>query len=124
MYNIHPADPYRHGGDHMYGLAVHEHVLEEIRDRLYRGRQELSRPCYTYPTVHEAVWEYDGGDLLLRQAVRIPPQLIHDYYYGLISLQEAAQALQKVVLPYEWLMLPAAVRMAARRILEERKSTV
>lgn len=121
QYNIHPADPVAHGGDKMYGLAVHRHVLEEIIDLLSRGKKTLKDPFYTYPTVHEATWDYDGGDMLLRQAVRIPPDLIREVYEGKKEILEAAQALQQLVLPYEWLMLPAAVRMAARRILWERE---
>jgi folate-dependent phosphoribosylglycinamide formyltransferase PurN len=120
IYNIHPADPSRHGGDKMYGLAVHQHVLEEIKDMIYRGKKKLSDNFYTYPTVHEASAEYDGGDPLLRQAVLIPNSIIKDYCQGLKAPKQAAKDLQDVVLPYEWLMLPPAVRMAARRILEKR----
>ncbi|MEW6184637.1 MAG: formyltransferase family protein [Thermodesulfobacteriota bacterium] len=122
MYNIHPADPHKHGGDKMYGLAVHEHVLEEIKDQIYRGKRNLTDPFYTYPTVHEAVLDYDGGDMLLRQAVRIPPTLIRDFYDGTKDGKQSAKALQEWVLPFEWLMLPAAVRMAARCILEKRRT--
>ncbi len=122
MYNIHPADPAKHGGDKMYGLAVHQHVLDEVKDLIYRGKKKISDPFYTYPTIHEVTLDYDGGDMLLRQAVWMPDTLIRDYGQGLLESQEAAKALQAVVLPYEWLMLPAAVRMAARRILEKRKT--
>lgn len=41
IYNIHPADPAKHGGDKMYGLAVHLHVLEEIKDLIYRGKKKM-----------------------------------------------------------------------------------
>jgi phosphoribosylglycinamide formyltransferase 1 len=121
MYNIHPADPAAHGGDRMYGLAVHEHVLEEIRDLISRGKKTLKAPFYSYPTVHAATLDYDGGDMLLRQAVLIPQTLMQGFCEGRLDQKQAAKALQEVVLPYEWLMLPAAVRMAARRILEKRK---
>lgn len=121
LYNIHPADPAGHGGDKMYGLSVHRHVLEEIRDLLSRGKRSLNDLFYTFPTVHEATLDYDGGDMLLRQAVLIPQTLIRDVYEGNVDIREAAQTLQQWVLPYEWLMLPAAVRMAARRILEKGK---
>lgn len=116
MYNIHPADPAKHGGDKMYGLAVHRHVLEEIKDQVYRGKKKETDPFYTYPTVHEATEAYDGGDPLLRQAVRITPAIINEVCLGTEDPQRAAKDLQGLVLPYEWLMLPAAVRMAARRI--------
>jgi phosphoribosylglycinamide formyltransferase-1 len=120
-YNIHPADPAGHGGDKMYGLAVHQHVLDEIKDLIYRGKKKITDRFYSYPTVHEANQDYDGGDLLLRQAVRIPDSLVSEYYSGLKDSEQAAKELQAVVLPYEWLMLPAAVRMAARRVLQSRK---
>jgi phosphoribosylglycinamide formyltransferase 1 len=120
IFNIHPADPAKHGGDQMYGLAVHAHVLEEIRDLIYRGKKKNTDPFYSYATVHEASLEYDGGDMLLRQAVLIPQTIISDYCQGRQDLQKSAKALQDVVLPYEWLMLPPAVRMAARRILKRR----
>ncbi len=116
--NIHPADPAKHGGDKMYGLAVHQHVLEEIKDQIYRGKKKYFDKFYTYPTVHEASNDYDGGDMLLRQAVLIPHSIVRDYCDGLKDPRQVAKDLQAVVLPYEWLMLPAAVRMAARRILE------
>jgi folate-dependent phosphoribosylglycinamide formyltransferase PurN len=119
-YNIHPADPAKHGGDKMYGLAVHQHVLAEINDQIYRGKKRLSDNFYTYPTVHEANSDYDGGDMLLRQAVLIPGSIVTEYCKGQKDPKQAAKELQTVVLPYEWLMLPAAVRMAARRILERR----
>jgi folate-dependent phosphoribosylglycinamide formyltransferase PurN len=119
-YNIHPADPAKHGGDQMYGLAVHEHVLVEIKDLVYRGKKKITDPFYSCATVHEASLDYDGGDMLLRQAVLIPQAIISDYCQGRTDLQKSAKALQDVVLPYEWLMLPAAVRMAARRILKTR----
>jgi phosphoribosylglycinamide formyltransferase-1 len=121
-YNIHPADPTGHGGDKMYGLAVHQHVLEEIKDLVYRGKKTLKDSFYTYPTVHAATLDYDGGDMLLRQAVLIPDTIVKDFCEGMIDPKQAAKALQEVVLPYEWLMLPAAVRMAARRILEKRRA--
>ena len=41
MYNIHPADPAKHGGNTMYGLDVHRHVLREIRDQLERIERKL-----------------------------------------------------------------------------------
>jgi len=122
MYNIHPADPFGHGGDKMYGLAVHLHVLEEIKDLIHRGKKTLKGPFYTYPTVHESTMDYDGGDMLLRQAVLIPDTIVKDFCEGRMEPKQAAKALQEVVLPYEWLMLPSAVRMAARRILEKRKT--
>jgi folate-dependent phosphoribosylglycinamide formyltransferase PurN len=122
MYNIHPADPARHGGDKMYALAVHQHVLEEVKDLIYRGKKNVLDSLYTYPTVHEVTLDYDGGDMLLRQAVLIPDNIVKGFCEGMMDPKQAAKALQEVVLPYEWLMLPAAVRMASRRILEKRRA--
>jgi phosphoribosylglycinamide formyltransferase-1 len=122
MYNIHPADPGKHGGDKMYGLDVHLHVLDEIKDLIYRGKKKWTDQFFTYPTVHEANQDYDGGDMVLRQAVLIPSSIVENYGLGRKDSQSSAKDLQNVVLPYEWLMLPAAVRIAARRILERRKS--
>lgn len=124
MFNIHPADPAKHGGDNMYGLTVHQHVLEEVKDLIYRGKKKMSDNFYTYPTVHEATLDYDGGDMILRQAVLIPDNIVKGFYEGMLDPKQAAKALQEVVLPYEWLMLPAAVRMAARRILRKRQTRV
>jgi hypothetical protein len=62
--------------------------------------------------------------MLLRQAVLIPQAIVKDYCDGLKDPQKVAKDLQDVVLPYEWRMLPAAVRMSARRILERRNDHV
>lgn len=119
IYNIHPADPKKHGGDTMYGLAVHEHVLEEIGDLMARGRGMTRTRFFTFPTVHEVDYGgYDTGNILLQQSVEIPPIIINEYIEGKTDPLKAAKKLQDHVLPYEHLMLPAAVRMAARRILE------
>lgn len=118
MYNIHPADPEFHGGQGMYGLQVHEHVLAEAVDLVRRGKKDLGRGrFFTHPTVHEATAKPDDGPPLLRGTVEIPNPLILQVLAEQITLVEAAKELQKVVLPYEWLMLPTAVRMAAARIL-------
>lgn len=126
IYNIHPADIHKHGGEGMYGLKVHEHVLKEIEDLIVRGKKKDSDKFFTYPTIHRAIGEYDAGDILLQGAVEIPTKIIKRFMDsvgsmdGELTLKEAAEALQKVVLPYERLMLPAAVRMAGRRILERK----
>lgn len=125
-YNIHPADPYQHGGQGMYGLKVHEHVFKEIGDEIARGKKKVSDKFFTYPTIHRAVGEYDAGDILLQGVVEIPAEIIKGFMDpvgfmdGELSLKEAAKALQKHVLPYEWMILPPAVRMAARRIIERK----
>jgi len=116
MLNIHPADPKAHGGQGMYGLEPHEHVLAEILDCLKRGQANLDADWFfTYPTVHRVTTGYDQGSLLMQVAVPIPKGIIIDAERNLAG---AAQALQKVVLPVEHLMLPAAVNIAVRLILD------
>ncbi len=118
IYNIHPADPGKHGGYGMYGLLVHKRVIREVEDVISRGKKTLDRSFYTFPTVHRADLEYDSGDPILKGWVKIPEEIIFDYVYNReISLEEAAKILQKEVLQNEWMMLPAAVNMAAQRIL-------
>lgn len=119
MYNIHPADPKKHGGDGMYGLKVHERVLREIMELHERGRIRPDDTFYSYPTVHEAVWEYDAGSILLQGQIQIPTELIQKLLTAQIPLELAAKWLQALVLPNEWIMLPAAVRMAAKIIIKE-----
>ncbi len=121
MYNIHPCDIHRHGGDGMYGLKNHRHVLQYIEDQIERGRKTLKDRFFTYPTVHEAVLEYDAGAILMQSAVEIPQRLVEEMMDGRASLEESASWLQQVVLPYEWMMLPCAVQMASQKILDKRK---
>lgn len=124
MYNIHPADPHKHGGDYMYDLKVHSHVILEINDMIRRGKVKGTDKFYTYPTVHEAVMEYDAGDILLQAAVEIPPEIINGYGgsdHRPDTLKMFASELQRHVLPYEWIMLPTAVQMAAKKILDQRR---
>lgn len=117
MYNIHPADPVRHGGEGMYGLRVHEHVLAEVIDLVERGKKNLvDDRFFTYPTVHEVTEKPDDGPPLLRASVEIPKEILRGILVGAYTMSEAAGLLQKAVLPYEWQMLPAAVRMAAARL--------
>ncbi len=118
MYNIHPADPKEHGGHMMYGLDVHVHVLKQIQDRVSRGWNKPDARFFTYPTIHEASPEYDQGQILLQGYVEIPRTIIIEQLNKTktISIHDLAKRLQEYVLPYEWLMLPAAVRMAAKKI--------
>ena len=120
IYNIHPADLEDFGGQGMYGLKVHERVLLNVQDLIERGKKKFNDRFFTYPTVHEAVPDYDSGAPLLRANVEIPRRIISNWLIKKkINLQTAAQELQKQVLPYEWLMLPTAVEMAAKKILEK-----
>ena len=120
MYNIHPADPNLHGGNKMYGLRVHEHVLAAIVDEIERWKKSINETIFTHPTVHEVTAMPDGGPPLLQGSVEIPQELVLDVLEKKHSLQSAAEWLQKLVLPYEWIMLPTAVRMAAAKILAAR----
>jgi folate-dependent phosphoribosylglycinamide formyltransferase PurN len=119
IYNIHPADPHRHGGQGMYGIEVHCHVLLEIIDLIKRGMAKETDRFFTSPTVHEVVAAYDQGCELLRGQVEIPLGLIQALMHGGSSIEDAAKSLQQIVLPREWQMLPCAVRLAASKILAE-----
>ena len=104
----------------MYGLKVHERVLENVVDLIERGKSDNREDIfYTYPTVHAVTKDYDSGDPLMTVAVRIPFDLLHALLeYKIIDIKEAAKRLQEHVLPYEWAMLPAAVNIAALKILK------
>lgn len=117
MYNIHPADTRKHGGKGMYGLAVHRHVLSEIKDSIERGKKTTIDKFFTAPTIHRVIPEYDKGEALLTANVRVPQEIILRLMRMEIDIEAAAQLLQAHVLPYEWLMLPMAVDIAARQIL-------
>jgi len=119
IYNIHPAEPNNFGGQGMYGLKVHERVIANVEDLINRGKKKITDDFFTYPTVHEAIIEYDSGAPLLQASIKIPQRIIIARLADQISLAQAAEYLQKYVLPYEWLMLPLAVRMAAQKIIDE-----
>jgi phosphoribosylglycinamide formyltransferase-1 len=124
IYNIHPADPHNFGGIGMYGLKVHEKVIADVEDKIKRGKCKSDDRFFTYPTIHEAEDDYDSGAPLLRISVEIPSRMIASRLANEISLSEAAETLQKIVLPYEWLMLPPAVKMAAKKIEDSPKNKV
>jgi folate-dependent phosphoribosylglycinamide formyltransferase PurN len=106
----------------MYGLKVHERVLANVEDLIAREKEGIENRFFTYPTVHEAVLNYDSGESLLRACVEIPKSIIKDRLEKKITLTEAAERLQKYVLSYEWMVLPTAVKMAAQKILDEKNS--
>ena len=114
IYNIHPADLDKFGGQGMYGLEVHKRVLRDIADLIKRGKKNIADRFFTYPTVHEVSEVYDQGHPLLRLEVEIPTRIIKEYLSMAIDTQEAAENLQQWVLPFEWLILPAAVNIAVR----------
>jgi phosphoribosylglycinamide formyltransferase-1 len=121
MINIHPADTLKYGGRHMYGLKVHERVLSDIMDVIYREIKNPEDDFETYVTVHEVGFPIDQGPVIMMAPVRIPNEIIIGLNSGTLSLKEGADKLQKHVLEYEWIFLPAGVRAAARRILDEKR---
>ena len=119
--NIHPADTLKHGGRHMYGLKVHERVLSDVMDIIYREIKKPEDDFDTYISVHEVGFPIDQGPIILKAPVKIPHDIIADLHTGAITLKEAADMLQKHVLEYEWIFLPAGVRAAARKLIDEMK---
>lgn len=118
FYNIHPADIETCGGKKMYGLRPHKKVLSDIADLISRGKKSLKDRFYTSPTVHEVEEKYDSGQYLLKINVEIPRSIIHDFITNPENADDAASRLQQHVLPYEWIILPVAVNIAAKKILE------
>lgn len=104
----------------MYGLEPHKRVLANIQDLIARERAGHKDKFFTYPTVHEVTAKYDAGDALLVAAVPIPFFIIEGLVRKAFTLEEAAKSLQRYVLPYEWQMLPLAVNLAAKRIMDRR----
>jgi len=116
IYNIHPANIKKFGGRGMYGLEPHKKVLLEIEDQIRRGRKTVGDKFYTEPTVHEATQKYDEGQYLLKLQVEIPAEIIAGFINKNLDPEQAAGLLQKHVLPYEWMMLPLAVKAAANKL--------
>jgi phosphoribosylglycinamide formyltransferase-1 len=124
MYNIHPADPHKYGGNGMYGLEVHRRVIRDIIDRIKRGKVKPEDRFFTYPTIHEVVMDYDSGEPFLQAKVEVPTEIIFDALKAVTdekSIDVVAGKLQQVVLPNEWIMLPAAVEMAAMKKREKKE---
>ncbi len=121
MINIHPADTEKHGGRHMYGLKVHERVVSEVMDMVYREVAKPEDDFETCVTVHEVGFPIDQGRVIMRASVKIPNEIIIGLHRGDMSLRESAEKLQKHVLEYEWIFLPAAARAAARNIIAENR---
>lgn len=121
--NIHPADTQKHGGRLMYGLKVHERVLSEVMDILCREIKKPEDNFETYVTVHEVGFPIDQGPIVMRAPVKIPNKIIMGLHNGTLSLKDAADQLQKHVLEYEWIFLPAAVRAAARNIIVKKSKS-
>ncbi len=121
MINIHPADTHKHGGRHMYGLKVHERVLSDIMDSIYREIKNPEDDFETCVTIHEVGFPIDQGPIILKAPVKIPRDIITGLHRGSLILKDASEKLQKHILEYEWILLPAGVRAAARKIMDERR---
>ncbi len=121
MINIHPADTHKHGGRHMYGLKVHERVLSDIMDSIYREIKNPEDDFETCVTIHEVGFPIDQGPIIMKAPVKIPRDIITGLHSGSLSLKDASEKLQKHILEYEWILLPAGVRAAARKIMDERR---
>jgi len=92
--NVHPALIPAFSGKGFYGLRVHEAVLA-------RGVQ------VTGATVHLVNEIPDGGPILLQRAVDVLPG-------------DTPETLQRRVMEQaEWILLPRAVEMICRRVVEE-----
>ncbi|MEV6388542.1 phosphoribosylglycinamide formyltransferase [Nocardia xishanensis] len=87
--NIHPALLPRHGGQGMYGKAVHEAVL-------------AAGDAVSGPTVHFVTEEYDTGAVIARSEVPVLPD-------------DTVDSLAERVLAAEHLLLPAVVQIIATR---------
>ena len=126
MYNIHPADPENHGGWNMYSLNPHRRVLLEIIDKIERGKANIYDRFFTFPTIHEVTEQYDSGEPFLQAKVEVPTDIIVSIIENVMSKESvdaaASRLQQEVVLPNEWLMLPTAVKMAAKKIIDKRKA--
>ena len=121
-YNIHPADPKIHGGRKMHGLAVHKYVLTNIRDEIRRGWKKADGRFFTLVAVYEVSGKPDQGEILCQIRVEIPKKIIQQLLVGKIRIGRLAAKLQKHVLPYEWLMLPYTVGIAARKLIDTKKN--
>lgn len=111
MYSIHPAELAEFSGDGMSGIRVHEKVLEKVLNSIARGKNKRDDEFFTYPTVYEVTPKYSSEKPFMTVAVQITPYLIG------MELSSAAELLQRHVAGYEHRMLPAAVNMAAYKIL-------
>ncbi len=87
--NLHPSLLPRHGGQGMYGRAVHEAVL-------------TSGDRTSGPSVHLVTAEYDEGAVIARHEVPVAPD-------------DTVASLAARVLAAEHLLLPAVVSTLARR---------
>jgi len=109
MYKIYPADPLKFSGPGIYGVKVCQKVLEEIMDGLVQGN--INDRYFIHPTVHEVVSASNPETILMSAAVQIPLGLFNN------NAEFLAKILYKHIERYEWLMLSAAVNMAAHKFI-------
>ena len=75
-------------------------------------------------TFHEVVMDYDSGEPFLQARIEVPTEIIIGIFEEAVSKESvgvAASRLQQIVLPNEWMMLPTAVQMAAKKIIDKRR---
>lgn len=116
-YNIHPANMEKYGGKGMYGLEPHKKVLSDIYDLLHHRKKSIKDRFYTEVTIHEVEDKYDSGPCLIKLQIEIPINIIIGMFIKKFSITESAVLLRQHVLPYEWLILPTAVKIAAHKLL-------
>lgn len=121
IFNTHPADTIAHGGRHMFGLAVHRHVLNSIRDEIYREMKTVNEQHWTTVNFHEVIEGMDKGKPILQIHVKIPKSIVQKLVSGKMRIREASKRLQKHVLKYEYLILPAAVNILIHEVLMKTK---
>jgi len=115
VFNIHPAFTKNHGGRHMYGLAVHKHVLAQIKDEIFREVRSVVEDFFTQICVHQVhhAAGIDGGKIIITVDVPIPKNIILKLVND-ADIKELAEELQKYVLQYEHMILPSAVNILAK----------
>lgn len=91
VFNQHPQDPRYFGGEGMYGLRPHA-------ARLIYAQMTGEHNPEVFPVVHRATKEFDKGPVVVYNSTRIPVEVTSE------TLEFAAPALQKVVLPLEHLV--------------------
>ena len=97
--NIHPSLIPSFCGKGYYGLRVHEAALA-------RGVK------LTGATVHYVNEIPDGGEIILQKAVEVQPD-------------DTPELLQRRVMEQaEWVLLPRAVELAARKLLEQKEESI
>lgn len=117
FYNIHPVDIEKYSDEGMHGLRLYEEVLSGIQYLITKKEKNFQDIFFTTPTVYNYDKGYGYGEKLLEANVKIPSEIISNFIGNKVSLNESAKKLQEYVSPIGHDMLPGAVNMAARMIL-------